>query len=157
MSVTEGIILILVNIIAWGFFHFFISYLCFKIPLNFFLEEDRFFKIKKWEQSGEMWQKLLLVKKWKGFLIDGSSIVKKSYNKSHLHGKKKNDLMVFAAETKRAELTHLLLILPAPLFFLWNPVWAGWIMIIYALLANLPFIIVQRYNRARIEVILNKL
>lgn len=157
MSVTEGIILILVNIIAWGFFHFFISYLCFKIPLNFFLEEDRFFKIKKWEQSGEMWQKLLLVKKWKGFLIDGSSIVKKSYNKSHLHGKKKNDLMVFAAETKRAELTHLLLILPAPLFFLWNPVWAGWIMIIYALIANLPFIIVQRYNRARIEVILNKL
>ena len=157
MSVTEGIILILVNIIAWGFFHFFISYLCFKIPLNFFLEEDRFFKKKKWEQSGEMWQKLLLVKKWKGFLIDGSSIVKKSYNKSHLHGKKKNDLMVFAAETKRAELTHLLLILPAPLFFLWNPVWAGWIMIIYALLANLPFIIVQRYNRARIEVILNKL
>ncbi len=157
MSVTAGIILILVNIIAWGFFHFFISYLCFKIPISFFLESNRFFKIKKWEQSGEIWQKLLLVKKWKGFLIDGSSIAKKSYNKSHLHGKRKNDLMVFAAETKRAELTHFLLILPAPLFFLWNPVWAGWIMIIYALIANLPFIIVQRYNRGRIEVILNKL
>ena len=156
MSVTAGIILIIVNIIAWGFFHFFISYLCFKIPLSFFLKKHSFFEMKKWEQSGRIWQKLLLVRKWKSFLIDGSSIAKKSYDKSHLHGKRGDDLIVFAAETKRAELTHFLLIVPAPLFFLWNPIWAGWIMIIYALIANLPFIIVQRYNRGRIEIILKK-
>lgn len=154
MSVTTGILLVLVNIIAWGFFHLFISYLCFKIPLSFFLKENSFFKIKNWERSGKIWQNLLLVKKWKGFLIDGSSIARKSYDKSHLHGTKEQDLLNFAAETKRAELTHWLLIVPAPLFFLWNPIWAGWIMIVYALIANLPFIIVQRYNRGRIEFIL---
>jgi len=93
------------------------------------------------------------LKKWKKYLIDGSSIVKKSYNKSHLHGSRQQDLISFAAETKRAELTHWLLMLPAPLFFLWNPTWAGWIIIAYALFANLPFIITQRYNRGRIESI----
>ncbi|WP_367619250.1 hypothetical protein [Planococcus shenhongbingii] len=36
-------------------------------------------------------------------------------------GKRRDDLKVFAAETKRAELTHWLSIIPAPLLFLWNP------------------------------------
>ena len=79
----------------------------------------------------------------------------KTYNKQHLHGIKQADLTIFAAETKRAELTHWLTIVPAPVFFLWNPVWAGWVIIAYALIANLPFIITQRYNRGRIESILN--
>lgn len=53
-------------------------------------------------------------------------------------------------ETQRAEWTHWVSMLPAPLFFIWNPVWAGWLMILYALIANLPFIIIQRYNRPRL-------
>ncbi len=35
----------------------------------------------------------------------------------------------FARETCRAEVTHLLTMLWAPVFFLWNPVWVGWLMI----------------------------
>ncbi|MDG0792194.1 hypothetical protein OMP38_15960 [Cohnella ginsengisoli] len=64
-------------------------------------------------------------------------------------------MKVFAAETKRAELTHWLSILPAPLFFLWNPVWVGWIMVLYAAAFNLPIIVVQRYNRGRIDAIVS--
>ncbi len=36
------------------------------------------------------------------------------------------------------------------LFFLWNPAWAGWVMVLYATLANGPCIITQRYNRVRL-------
>src|SRR5690606_7245210 len=154
MTVTNAIWLLVVNIVAWLIFHFLISALCFKIPLRFFQKDGAFFHIAKWEEDGKIWNRLFLVKKWKKHLIDGSSIAKKSYNKSHLHGTKRGDLLVFAAETKRAEMTHWLLILPVPLFFLWNPVWAGCINIAYALLANLPFILTQRYNRGRIENIL---
>jgi len=154
MTVTNAIWLLVVNIVAWLVFHFLISALCFKIPLHFFQKDSAFFRIAKWEEHGKIWNRLFLVKKWKKHLIDGSSIAKKSYNKSHLHGTKRGDLLVFAAETKRAEMTHWLLILPVPLFFLWNPVWAGCINIAYALLANLPFILTQRYNRGRIENIL---
>ena len=154
MTVTEAVWLLIVNIVAWLVIHFAISALCFNIPLRYFLKDMAFLRIAEWEGNGKMWNRLLFVKKWKRYLIDGSSIAKKSYNKSHLHGRSREDLMVFAAETKRAELTHWLLMMPAPLFFLWNPSWAGWIIITYALIANVPFIITQRYNRARIAAIL---
>lgn len=151
MTVINAIWLLVVNIVAWLVLHFSISALCFNIPLRFFLKDVVFLRIAKWEENGKIWDRLFLVKKWKKHLIDGSSIAKKSYNKSRLHGTKREELIVFAAETKRAEITHWLLILPAPLFFLWNPVWAGCINIVYALFANIPFILTQRYNRGRIE------
>ena len=153
MTVINAILLLVINTVAWLVLHFTISLLCFKIPLRYFLHDVAFFRIAGWEENGKIWNRLFSVKKWKVHLIDGSTIAKKSYNKSHLHGTKMQDLIVFAAETKRAEMTHWLLILPAPLFFLWNPVWAGWINLAYALFANIPFIITQRYNRGRIEII----
>ena len=42
----------------------------------------------------------------------------------------------------------------APLFFLWNPWWADLIMLTYALMANLPCIFAQRYNRLRFQRLL---
>ena len=155
MTVIEAVWLLFVNIVAWFIIHFTISALCFYIPLRCFLKDTPFLRIAQWERNGVIWNRLFLVKKWKKYLIDGSAIVKKSYNKSHLHGWKQEDLIIFAAETKRAEITHWLLMLPAPLFFLWNPQWAGWIIIAYALLANVPFIMTQRYNRGRIESIVS--
>lgn len=151
---VELIWLLFINLIAWLILHFAISALCFYIPLSYFLKDNVIFRIMKWEQGGKLWDRLFSVKKWKKHLIDGSSIVKKSYNKSHLHGTNKESLTVFMAETKRAELTHWLLLLPAPLFFLWNPAWAGWVNVVYAVLANVPFIVTQRYNRGRLERIL---
>lgn len=145
--------IILIDIFAWTFFHLFISIICLKLPFSFFSRDSSCFQIFPWEKSGKLWQQLFHVKKWKGFLIDGTIFLKKGYGKKDLHGTKISDLKIFAAETKRAELTHWLSILPAPLFFLWNPLWAGWAMILYALVFNLPIIVVQRYNRGRITTL----
>jgi glycosyl-4,4'-diaponeurosporenoate acyltransferase len=38
-----------------------------------------------------------------------------------------------------------------PIFFVWNPPWACWLMTVYALGANLPCILAQRYNRLAFE------
>ena len=154
MTVIEALWLLIINMVAWLVIHYAVSALCFNIPLRHFLKDTAFLRIAQWEGNGKLWNRLFFVKKWKRYLIDGSSIAKKSYNKSRLHGWGREELEVFAAETKRAELTHWLLMLPAPLFLLWNPCWAGWIIIAYALIANVPFIITQRYNRGRIEAIL---
>lgn len=153
MTVSYAIWLLVVNTIAWLIIHFGMSFLCLKIPLGYFLQDTFQFRIATWEQNGKVWDRLFAVKRWKKYLIDGSSIVKKSYNKKHLHGTKCDELKVFAAETKRAEMTHWLILLPIPLFFLWNPLWAAWINVAYAFIANVPFIITQRFNRARIEAI----
>ncbi|MGQ7885507.1 glycosyl-4,4'-diaponeurosporenoate acyltransferase CrtO family protein [Paenibacillus sp. WC2504] len=144
---------VMIDIFAWAFFHIFVSVLCLKLPLSFFLKESAWFRTFVWEKSGKVWQRIFRVKSWKGRLVDGTVILKKGYEKKKLHGTSIDDLKVFAAETRRAEMTHWLSIVPAPLFFIWNPIWAGWIMILYAVMFNLPFIIVQRYNRGRIDAI----
>ncbi|PFA62954.1 glycosyl-4,4'-diaponeurosporenoate acyltransferase [Bacillus sp. AFS015802] len=145
--------IIIIDVLAWTFFHLAISAVCLKLPLSWFLKDHFWFRTFPFERSGELWQRLFRVKAWKGLILDGTIFLKKGYSKKGLHGTKERDLMVFAAETKRAEFTHLLSILPAPLFFIWNPAWAGWVMILYALVFNLPIIVVQRYNRGRISAI----
>lgn len=156
MAVISIIVLVLINIITWGILHFALSYLCFIIPVKCFYKDRFIFRVSEWEQKSEVWDRWLQVRKWKDHIIDGSVIAKQSFDKRKLKGAHIETLKHFSAETKRAELTHWLLILPAPLFFLWNPVWAGWVNIVYALAANIPFIIVQRYNRGRLQRIINR-
>ena len=143
--------IILLDIAAWFFFHMSISLLCMKISDEWFAKPHSLFQPFAWEKQGAIWQRLFRIKKWKKYLPDGSSIVKSAYNKTYLHGKDNQTLAKFIIETRRAELTHWLLIPPAFVFFIWNPLWAGVVMLIYAGVANLPFIIVQRYNRPRLE------
>ena len=56
----------------------------------------------------------------------------------------------FAVETRRAELTHWLILAASPWFFLWNPWWLGLAMVGYGIIANVPCLAIQRYNRARL-------
>ncbi len=148
--------IVILDVAAWGLFHMVISILCYRIPIRFFQRDSAWFAIAAWERSGQLWQQLVAVKKWKAHIPDGASLFKFGYKKTTLPALDQDNLRLFADETKRAELTHWLSILPAPLFFIWNPIWAGWVMIGYALAFNLPFIIVQRYNRARLEVLLDR-
>ena len=82
---------------------------------------------------------------------DGGGLFKGGFPKKNLESSDSKYLKTFLYETKRAELTHWLTILPAPIFFLWNIRLAGIIMIVYVLIANIPCILLQRYNRARLS------
>jgi hypothetical protein len=62
----------------------------------------------------------------------------------------------FIRETWRGELCHWCALGCAPVFFLWNPWWADLIMVGYGLLANLPCILAQRYNRLRLQRLLSR-
>lgn len=152
--------LILINIVVWLFFHLTISLGLLKIPYTWFSYEHKLnvlFKKRAFEQEGKLWRNVFKVQKWKDRLPDGASLFKAGYKKKKLPEAQIESLEVFIKETKRAELTHILLLVPAPLFYLWNPIWAGHIMILYAVIINIPFIIIQRYNRIRLEKIVNVL
>ena len=62
----------------------------------------------------------------------------------------------FARETRRGELVHWCAIGALPLFSLWNTPGGMLVNASYALVANLPCIIAQRYNRARIARLLRR-
>ena len=63
---------------------------------------------------------------------------------------------LFLQETCRAELTHWVILLFGPFFFLWNPLWVGFLMIAYAIIENLPLVMAQRYNRIRLLRLLDR-
>ncbi|MDD2457701.1 MAG: glycosyl-4,4'-diaponeurosporenoate acyltransferase, partial [Eubacteriales bacterium] len=109
-----------------------------------------------WERQGQIWQQVFRVRSWKERLPDGAQLIGRGYAKKRLKATHAMELSRFIQESRRAELTHYLAMLPAPLFFLWNPVWVGWFMISYALMANVPCILAQRYNRPRFIQLLKK-
>lgn len=146
--------LFLLDFSVWLFFHLTISLGLIKLPDRFFASDHPFnelFKERTFEKNGRFWKDKVKVHKWKDKLPDGASLFHAGYKKKELQNNDVDTIGIFIKETKRAELTHWLLMLPAPFFFLWNPVWTGWAMIAYALLVNIPFIIIQRYNRIRLN------
>ena len=64
---------------------------------------------------------------------------------------------MFVRETRRAELGHWWALACSPLFVLWNPPLAAALLVAYGVLANLPFILIQRYNRLRTQSVLARL
>ena len=145
--------LILVDIFVWFVLHMGISIALLKVPLSFFEKNNSLFYSYSWEKNGIFWQTHFHVRSWKDRLPDGATLFKLGFKKKNLTEANDSYFNKFILESKRAELNHWLLLLPAPFFFLWNPPWAGWLIICYALIANCPFIIIQRYNRPRLEKI----
>ena len=145
--------LILVNIFAWLIFHVSISYICLRLP-------DSFYQSKKSEVNNRKRElylyESLRIRKWKTILPDGGDVFKGGFRKKELKTLSSSYIQKFIVETRRAEVTHWLLIPPSILFFIWNPITIGITMIGYALIVNLPFILIQRYNRLRLKPLLNK-
>lgn len=102
-----------------------------------------------WEKGGSVYERWFHVRWWKDYLPDGAAWFGGA-GKKNLPGRNPAALAAFARETWRGELCHWTVIAMTPLFFLWNPLWADIVMVVYALAANLPCVIAQRYNRARI-------
>ncbi|WJY27125.1 MULTISPECIES: hypothetical protein [Sporosarcina] len=143
--------IIVLDAAAWAFFHLAISFAAVRIPDTWLVRRSSFFRPRAFERNGALWGQLVRVKHWKHLIPDGTMFIRNGYSKQRLHGTDRGSLEQFAVESRRAELTHWLSILPAALFFLWNPIWAAWLNVAYALVFNLPIIIAQRYNRPRLE------
>lgn len=97
-----------------------------------------------------MWNTLFKINKWKHYIPEGSQLNQNIYSKKQLTSFKLNDLHTMIIEMRRAELVHWLSMIPV-LAFLKAPAYIKIINVIYVLLANLPIIVTQRYNRPRLE------
>jgi glycosyl-4,4'-diaponeurosporenoate acyltransferase len=96
----------------------------------------------------------LLVRRWKGLLPDGAPWVGGTFRKKRIQGRDPAYLRQFVIETRRGEAAHWVMLACFPLFFAWNPHWAWIVMALYAIAANLPCIVVQRYNRHAVQGLL---
>ncbi|MDG0842935.1 glycosyl-4,4'-diaponeurosporenoate acyltransferase [Staphylococcus equorum] len=135
----------------WFLMHMSISMIGTILSNKFFEKNTRYFKTFNWEHEGRFWEKWFRVKSWKDHLPDGNKLNSKIKSKVRLEKiYSKTYIEEFIIETKKAELIHILSVTPC-LIFLNQERKIKNINILYAILVNVPFVIVQRYNRPKLE------
>lgn len=147
----------IINVVLWLVIHLSIAYIATSLPERLINVNSKLYNEIKWEKGGKIYDDLFRIRRWKELLPDGSALFKKGFRKKRMVSMNKEYVERFILEICRAELTHWIVILFSPLFFIWNPWWAGLIMIVYAFAANMPCILAQRYNRIRFRKMLEKM
>jgi hypothetical protein len=142
--------------VLWFCFQLGAGWLCFRKPDDFFNKDTFLYRTRKWERDGLFYEQWFRIKKWKKYLPDGGGFFNGGYTKRHIVDFSVENLQQYLIESRRAELTHWLGIFPFWIFGLFAPFHVIWIMLVYALVVNVPCIIAQRYNRPRIMKLLTK-
>ena len=78
-------------------------------------------------------------------------------SKSALPGHSTQDLHGYYIEVSRAEWVHIGSILGACVLFLFNPWWLALGWVVFAIVANAPFLAILRHNRLRLQAILERM
>jgi glycosyl-4,4'-diaponeurosporenoate acyltransferase len=126
------------------------------IPRRIF-SADRFpYAPWKWERNGAVYEKLG-IRFWKDRLPDMSRVCKKMVPKRFEAFPTAEGTERLIAETCVAEATHAVLCLVAPVIWLFWQNSVGVILSGVVIVCNLPFIMIQRYNRPRLIALQKRL
>ena len=134
------------NILGWPVIHLAVASVALRLPAHLFAKDSWVTAPRRWEREGRLYRDWLRIRRWKSLLPDGAPWLG-GFAKNRIRSLDPSYLGKFLLETRRAELAHWCMLLCLPLFFLWNPPWACLVMTVYALAANMPCILTQRYNR----------
>ncbi|MTH53152.1 glycosyl-4,4'-diaponeurosporenoate acyltransferase [Bacillus mangrovi] len=146
---------IALNIVWLAAFPVALSWMLSKFSPEAFKGPSFLFRQRRWEKEGRIYEKAG-IKRWKDRLPEAGGWFRNGFPKNKLAGSKSTLLNRFILETNRGETAHWLQIFSASAFFLWNEPFTACIFMLYAILFNLPFIAVQRYNRFRLIRTLEK-
>ena len=121
-----------------------------KIPNKIYFYKKWLFRERKWENGGRIYENCFKVKRWKSKLPDISDFVKWRFNKKHLVKVDNEYLSIFLTESCKSEFTHWMIIMSTAFFNFWNDTATTILMLVFSCVLNLPYIIIQRYNRPRV-------
>jgi glycosyl-4,4'-diaponeurosporenoate acyltransferase len=138
---------VILNILGWPVIQMGLAWIFIQLPARLF---DSNYILPVYEVEHSIYEKVFAIRRWKDILPDGATWFRGGFSKRHLHRRDSGYFNRFLQESRRGEAAHWAMLLAAPIFALWNPPWAIAVMVIYALLANLPCIFAQRYNRLRL-------
>ena len=118
---------------------------------------DRFpFRCAKWERQGKIYEKIQ-VQSWKDRMPDMSRIMKNMVPKKLEMFPTSAEVYTLIDETCVAEAVHTVLcLLSVVIYFFWKN-YFGVVLIVIYIMGNLPFIIIQRYNRPALLALAQRL
>lgn len=146
---------LLINLLLGTIWHYATFFLCISIKIEHFDSKRARYQPRKWEKNGKWYADHLKINKWKDFLPQ--HIGKDGFSKDHLDDVSIEYLDEFILETCRGEWNHIANCYFAVVLFIINPFWTAFILTILLFLGNLPFAIIQRYNRFRLVKLKNTL
>lgn len=142
-------------------FYLFISFCSFYIgrilPRRWFHCDGFLYRTRKFEHNGKLYEKLG-IKKWQNRLPDMSRFFPKIVPAKNMSGNYKDRLPTMIEETCVAEFTHnALSLIGLHGLTLWDSPLRFPLTIIYIVVFNLPYVMIQRYNRPRLLRVYQKL
>lgn len=146
----------LANIVGAASVHAAAGYAAHRLPATSLQRDGRLLRLRPWERNGICYRRLLAVHRWKDRVPEAGAVFAGGVSKRALPSRSAEGLARFAVETRRAERSHWWAMSIGPLALLWNPPIGAIAMVAYGLLVNVPFVVIQRYNRARVERVLRR-
>lgn len=149
--------ILLLNVAVWAIGHTVAGYVAHRLPPERLASDGPVLRLHRFEAGGRAYERHLGIRRWKDRLPEAGDLFSGGTSKRNLTTAlvgRQAALEGFLVETRRAERAHWGSLVVLPLFWIWNPPVGVVLMVLYGLAANLPFIVVQRYNRARIGRIL---
>lgn len=152
VMVMNAVAIVALDAATWAGWSYVVGTVAARRPDAAFARDSFVTRLRPWERDGRVYEHLA-IKRWKDAVPElGRHAGGRS--KRTLPGRDATALQRFAAETRRAEYVHWAIPCALPVFALWNPIALFGAMAAYAVLANLPFVAIQRYNRGRVLRIL---
>ena len=155
MPTDEGTALV-IDLAVWTVAGLSVGFAHHRLPTTRLRKDGSLTRIRGWERDGGWYQCTFRIRTWKDLLPDAGAFFRGGLSKRSLPSPDCGGLERFAVETRRAERVHWCLLSLGPVFWLWNPPALAMVMTAYAVIANVPFIMVQRFNRARVLRILRR-
>ena len=148
---------IAVDVIAWGALHAGTGYAAHRLGDSRLGRDGWLLRPRCFEVGGQWYPRRLRIHRWKDKVPEAGALFPSGVSKRQLPSYDVAGLQLFVRETRRAELTHWWAMSCGPLFVLWNPPLAAGLLIAYGVGINLPFIVIQRYNRFRTQALVEHL
>jgi len=156
---TSNLVLALTGAASWAIWSTVCGYAAHSIPRAHLDRDDWLLRVRPWERGGRAYERLR-IRAWKDRLPEAGALFRGGFSKRSGARHDRAHLEDFLVATRRAERAHWAIFALAPTFFLWVPAfgmpwWLATAMFAYGVVANVPCILVQRYNRARLTRILS--
>lgn len=139
------------NVAAWAAWSVLIGWIGHRRPAADFTRDRWWSRLRAFETGGRWYERRLRIKTWKDRLPEAGALFAGGRSKRALPAGegRRAALEHLVVETRRAEWVHLVIPALVPVFWVWNDPWVLLVMVAYAVAANGPCLVVQRYNRAR--------
>ena len=152
---VSGLNIFMVNFWIVVLWHVAFFLACIKLPESRFDFQRSRFMPRDWEKGGRWYRDKLRIQEWKDKVPQFVS--KDGFSKEHFTDMSLEYLDEFIMETCRAEWTHMNNCISVVVLLIVNPISVGLVVSFMVLLGNVPFAIIQRYNRFRLLVLRKKL